>query len=164
MSYDLRSGMWYFDGGQPEVNLRFTRQYRLLLTPPRALPKVPWGQRERVLSRCLTAHNSHNKSPGTTDARSAYKGITDRKGDRGRADRGNNGSPVIAKQSLLRNLVITRPLVALSMWKKRKEPGRFINFCDYTLEVLDPRSLAAPGQCGSRVCMIKLFANGRAEI
>jgi len=35
---DLRSGAWCFDGGQPEVNLRFTRQYRLLLAPPRALP------------------------------------------------------------------------------------------------------------------------------
>ncbi|KAL2721982.1 hypothetical protein V1477_020802 [Vespula maculifrons] len=34
----LRSGTWYFDGGQPEVNLRFTRQYRLLLAPPHTAP------------------------------------------------------------------------------------------------------------------------------
>lgn len=74
---DLRSGAWCFDGGQPEVNLRFTRQYRLLLAPPRALPRVPRGT-----ARARAPHNSHNKSPRTTDARSTYKGITDQKEDR----------------------------------------------------------------------------------
>lgn len=74
---DLRIGAWCFDGGQPEVNLRFTRQYRLLLAPPRALPRVPWGT-----TRARAPHNSHNKSPRTTDARSTYKGITDQKEDR----------------------------------------------------------------------------------
>lgn len=74
---DLRSGAWCFDGGQPEVNLRFTRQYRLLLAPPRALPRVPRGT-----ARARAPHNSHNKSPRTTDARSTYKGITDQKENR----------------------------------------------------------------------------------
>lgn len=104
---DLRSGAWCFDGGQPEVNLRFTRQYRLLLAPPRALPRVPRGT-----ARARAPHNSHNKSPRTTDARSTYKGITDQKEDRrvrvkggvGRAR--NNGSTQIAKPPLLRKALL----------------------------------------------------------
>lgn len=109
---DLRSGAWCFDGGQPEVNLRFTRQYRLLLAPPRALPRVPRGT-----ARARASHNSHNKSPRTTDARSTYKGITDQKEDRrvrarrrrrrrreGRAR--NNGSTQIAKPPLLRKALL----------------------------------------------------------
>lgn len=86
---DLRSGAWCFDGGQPEVNLRFTRQYRLLLAPPRALPWVPRGT-----ARARAPHNSHNKSPRTTDARSTYKGITDQKEDWrvGKREGGGGGS------------------------------------------------------------------------
>ncbi|KAF7402426.1 hypothetical protein HZH68_005163 [Vespula germanica] len=66
----LRSGTWYFDGGQPEVNLRFTRQYRLLLAPPHTAPACSAAmyrdapaERERGVYRRLLAHNSHNKSP-----------------------------------------------------------------------------------------------------
>jgi len=116
---DLRSGAWCFDGGQPEVNLRFTRQYRLLLAPPRALPRVPRGT-----ARARAPHNSHNKSPRTTDARSTYKGITDQKEDRrvgkrrggrgregggkGRGKVRNNGSTQIAKP-LLRKALLLHP-------------------------------------------------------
>lgn len=40
-------------------------------------PGVSWGT-----ARARAPHNSHNKSPRTTDARSTYKGITDQKEER----------------------------------------------------------------------------------
>jgi len=72
-------------------------------------------------ARARAPHNSHNKSPRTTDARSIYKGITDQKedqrvregtvrrsgvaGERGERIR-NNGSTQIAKPPLLRKALL----------------------------------------------------------
>lgn len=90
-------------------------------------------------ARARAPHNSHNKSPRTTDARSTYKGITDQKEDRrvregverqsGQRGEGegirNNGSTQIAKPPLLRK--------ALLLHLKR-ENGRIGEFCGKSMK------------------------------
>ncbi|KYQ48208.1 hypothetical protein ALC60_12762 [Trachymyrmex zeteki] len=61
---DLRSGAWCFDGGQPEVNLRFTRQDHRpkgglkgwILTVSRRIYEAGFSSWKSFIARCLNLY------------------------------------------------------------------------------------------------------------